>query len=49
MPATLKDTGKTEEVVNAIEKDEGEASLLYDSFGLTEKKNVCWQIMRLRN
>ncbi|THV50797.1 hypothetical protein BGAL_0135g00090 [Botrytis galanthina] len=39
VPATLKDTGKTEEVVNAIEKDEGEASLLHDSFGLTEKKN----------
>ncbi|TGO55690.1 hypothetical protein BCON_0088g00210 [Botryotinia convoluta] len=40
MPATLKDTGKTEEVVNAIEKNEGEASLLHQSFGLTEEKNV---------
>ncbi|TGO28409.1 hypothetical protein BPAE_0028g00580 [Botrytis paeoniae] len=39
MPATLKDTGKTEEVVNAIEKNEGEASLLHNLFGLTEEKN----------
>ncbi|KAF7939289.1 uncharacterized protein EAE97_007369 [Botrytis byssoidea] len=39
VPATLKDTGKTEEVVNAIEKNEDESSLLHDSFGLTEKKN----------
>ncbi|TGO67117.1 hypothetical protein BOTNAR_0048g00240 [Botryotinia narcissicola] len=39
VPATLKDTGKTEEVVNAIEKNEDEASLLHGFFGLTEKKN----------